>query len=141
MQKCLKIQKACMVFLYYNRRATLISILNVSYTSIAYVSNWKWLWEYAEIDFCVHGKATKFHQLGIYQHFLANKLGSKIQHFHPEITEWFRNLYLCASFFMKYLSKDTKKLSVDTKQISRLPLMRKTVFLLPCNQGNNYTTA
>lgn len=43
---------------------------------------------------------------------------------------------------MKYLSKHTKKLSIDTKQISRCaPLMMKTVFLLPCNQGNNYTTA
>lgn len=55
--------------------------------------------------------------------------------------EWFRNLYLCIPFYTKYLSKQSKKFSLNSKQNQDLSITMKTVFLLHCNQGNNYITA
>lgn len=141
MQKCLKIQKSCMVFLQDDiiEEPTPILIVNVKYTSIAYVSTqcWNWLWEYAEIYFCIQGEATKYYQLGIYQHFVANKFGLEIS-----LSSWNKQqngsgtwIYVCP-FSWNIFQNTLRSFQQIQNKYQDVPLMMKTIFLLRCNQGN-----
>lgn len=81
MQIFLKIQKACMLFSQDQiaEKPTPLLILNANQMSMAYAStqDWKWLYEFAETEFYIHGETSKYFQLGVHQHFPAHILGSR----------------------------------------------------------------